>query len=372
MKSATRNYGIDLLRIVSMLAIVTMHILGHGGAISTSDIPVNTFIATMLESLCSPAVNCFILVSGFVGFRNEHYFPKLRNLVKLFFQVVFYGFVINAVMKVLHPDQVGFSAVLGPFLPVSNDVYWFFTCYFAMFILSPLVNYFVHKADRNMIFMTVVVIFFFGIYEVFSDPFMFQRGFHFAWFVFMYTLGAIIKKLNIIEKASNRKCLICIGICTVITWLPRLIPAYFWVPVLNVAIYQKMLDSYCSPTVIFMAVSVICLFGKIKINPSSFATHIISFLSTAAFSVYLIHDNTLVRKFWIAGHFTFLTDSNPFLMVIEIILSAGAIYLVCTLIDYVRGLIFRLLKIEKLSEWIERLAKCFIAKITGRLQNMVE
>ena len=144
MKTTTRNYGIDLLRIVSMLAVVTMHVLGHGGAISESSTPINTMIVNFLESLCSAAVNCFVLISGFVCFRNENYYPKLRNLINLLIVVSFYSLIIASIMKIIYPDQIGFSALLYSFLPVSNDKYWFFTAYFAMFILSPMINLFVH------------------------------------------------------------------------------------------------------------------------------------------------------------------------------------------------------------------------------------
>jgi surface polysaccharide O-acyltransferase-like enzyme len=367
MKTTTRNYGIDLLRIVSMLAVVTMHVLGHGGAISESSTPINTMIVNFLESLCSAAVNCFVLISGFVCFRNENYYPKLRNLINLLIVVSFYSLIIASIMKIIYPDQIGFSALLYSFLPVSNDKYWFFTAYFAMFILSPMINLFVHKANQKMIILSVIVVFFFGIYEVFSDPFLFNRGFNFVWLVFLYTIGAIIKKQNLFEKISNRMCLICIAISVIITWLPKFLTTTIWVPVFNFTIYNKMFDSYCSPTTLLMAIATICLFAKIKISANSFVTRVIALLSNSAFSVYLIHDSNEIRNFFIRGKFRFLTNANPFVMLIEIISIVIGIYLVCTLIDQARIYLFKLLKIEKISKKIELFVKFLFGKISNRL-----
>ena len=68
-----RNYGIDLLRIISMLAIVLLHVLGHGGVLDTIGNRFGTdyAVAWILEFIAYPAVNVFVLISGFVGYRNE-------------------------------------------------------------------------------------------------------------------------------------------------------------------------------------------------------------------------------------------------------------------------------------------------------------
>lgn len=34
-QKSNRNYGIDFLRIVAMCGVITLHILGHGGVLST-------------------------------------------------------------------------------------------------------------------------------------------------------------------------------------------------------------------------------------------------------------------------------------------------------------------------------------------------
>ena len=45
-----RNYGIDLLRIFSMLMVPLLHVVGHGGVIkATDDLTINNIIASYLQ-----------------------------------------------------------------------------------------------------------------------------------------------------------------------------------------------------------------------------------------------------------------------------------------------------------------------------------
>ena len=54
-----RNYGIDALRIVSMLMIVMGHVLRFGGIITNNELSsAKYFMVWFLEAACFVAVNC--------------------------------------------------------------------------------------------------------------------------------------------------------------------------------------------------------------------------------------------------------------------------------------------------------------------------
>lgn len=58
-----RNIGIDLLKIVSMLMIVTLHMLGHGGVLDNMPPMSRCYqVAWLIEIACYGAVNCYALV----------------------------------------------------------------------------------------------------------------------------------------------------------------------------------------------------------------------------------------------------------------------------------------------------------------------
>lgn len=61
-----RNEGIELLRIISMIMILILHYLGHGGILD--NLSANNFyyyIAWTLEGICFVAVNIYVLITGY-------------------------------------------------------------------------------------------------------------------------------------------------------------------------------------------------------------------------------------------------------------------------------------------------------------------
>lgn len=91
-----RNIGIDLLKIVSMLMIVTLHMLGHGGVLDNMPPMSRCYqVAWLIEIACYGAVNCYALASGFLTARCN-----IRKLMELWLQVMFYSLLITMLWSV--------------------------------------------------------------------------------------------------------------------------------------------------------------------------------------------------------------------------------------------------------------------------------
>lgn len=56
-----RNYGIDLLRLVSMFLIVVLHSLSRGALVGVSPFNIHYEVGFLIEALTYCAVNCFAL-----------------------------------------------------------------------------------------------------------------------------------------------------------------------------------------------------------------------------------------------------------------------------------------------------------------------
>ena len=63
-KSKTRHVGIELLRIISMLMVTSLHVLGKGG-FNISDVDSVSVFSTVVLTFSRVAVNCYILISGY-------------------------------------------------------------------------------------------------------------------------------------------------------------------------------------------------------------------------------------------------------------------------------------------------------------------
>lgn len=97
-----RNYGIDLLRIVSMMMVVLLHVLGQGGILDGSDpLTVKSETAWLLEIGAYSAVNIYAMISGYVGYGRKY---KYSGLVYLYFQVLFYTVPTTIIFYIYRPE----------------------------------------------------------------------------------------------------------------------------------------------------------------------------------------------------------------------------------------------------------------------------
>ena len=350
----SRNYGIDLLRIVTMLGVCMLHVLGHGGVLGAA-IRVHQFdTAWLMEVIGYPAVNCFLLISGFVGCKRV--LPSLKSVISLYLTVLLYSVSICAILSHFYPQTVPASEIGGAFMPVTTYQYWFFTCYIAMLVLSPLINGFVNYADKKTLYVVGIIIFLvfsvYGSYQMqHGDYFRLSGGYSVVWFVPMYALGAIIKKTEVYKKIPVYVALPTLVVAFLSTWLIKINS------VGDVSeTMKKLADSlvnYLSPTIVIAAVMSVCLFAKINVK-HRFLAGLITFFSSSAFSVYLIHDNNFFRDNIIVGAFKVVGGYSPAMLVLTVVAIVFTIFIVCVLIDKVRVVLFKLLHIEKLCDLIQK------------------
>ncbi|MBQ6946801.1 MAG: acyltransferase, partial [Clostridia bacterium] len=84
-KPVVRNEGIDLLRIISMFMVVLLHVLGVGGLLkAANDAPIGYEALRVLQIGATCAVNCYGLISGYVGYKGKF---KLSSIALMWLQV---------------------------------------------------------------------------------------------------------------------------------------------------------------------------------------------------------------------------------------------------------------------------------------------
>ena len=113
--------------------------------------------------------------------------------------------------------------------------------------------------------------------------------------------------------------------------------------------------SYASPTVIIQAISLIFFFSHIKIN-NNLLIKIISFFYPLNFSVNIIHSRFFFSKLQSSQKlFKFINSLSPKNLFFKIYGISIVIYFICTFIDYLRLLLFKLFKIRNICEIIEKI-----------------
>lgn len=198
-----RNYGIDLLRMVSMLLVVILHVEGHGGVLESAQ-GHNVYWAYLPEAFAFSAVNVYALVSGYVGVAARW---RPANLISLWLQVAFYSVGLTALCGIVFPGTVGLTDLLHAAMPVTYQYvdYWYFTAYFALFFLIPLLNHLVHTMPRRQLrAMLLVLLLVFSVFPTMTrhDRFSLDNGYTVWWLAILYLLGGYVRQYHAFEKSG--------------------------------------------------------------------------------------------------------------------------------------------------------------------------
>ncbi len=358
-----RNYGIDLLRIVSMMMIVTLHVLGRGGILETvSNNSVKFVTVWFLEVMCLCSVNCYGLISGYVGYGRKF---KFANIINLWIEVVFYNVLINVLFFILYKMNC-FTTFEGKFstmfFPLTNENYWYFTAYFFMSFFIPLFNFMLQRLPKKKI--TYILLATIGMYSVFyvyffngnQDVFLLGRGYGIVWLSILYLIGAYIKKYNFFKNIKVYKCILIFLFNSALL----LVCKFLEVNEILVSWFRYSIMDYNNFLHLVNGIVLLALFSKLGMN--KIMTSITKFFAPATFGVYIIHLHLCIW-FLLKQRFKIYAQYPIPLMIGAIILTVLGIWLICSLIDRIRILLFDLLKVKKYCIKLENLGRKIFDKV---------
>lgn len=368
-----RNYGIDVLRIFAMYMIVIIHLLVKGEVLNSEHSQMATVVNTYLYSLVLCCVNCFALISGYVGYRKNTKY-NFGSYINLWLQVVFYGIVILGILKPTGIVEVSIKDFLEALLPVTRNQYWYFTAYTGVFFIAPAINKLVESMQENAMkvfcMISILVFSFYGTIaqNLGGDPFGLEEGYSFVWLSVLYMIGAVIKRFQwdqkILRYQKAKRNLILIGIgCVTITTCWYYIVGKVTMMILGASWGNKILMSYVSPTVLCLSVCLLVLFSSMKMGKRVIA--LVKFCAPATFGVYLIHMQPLVAKYIIRTSFAWIANLKGIVPTFFVLLFSFFILTICILVDKVRMLIFKVCRINELTEKINIKFSYMRHKVSG-------
>lgn len=346
-----REYGIDALRIVSMFFVVLLHMVGNGGILPFSEPLSGTYNAGWFLGVATQcAVNCYGMISGYVGLNSKF---RYTNIIMLWLQVAFYTIGITALFWFINPELVGTVEIKSAIFPVYFKQYWYFSAYFCLFFFIPALNIVVHKLPKKQLEAILV-----SLLTVFSIlPTVFERdsfhlidGYSVLWLGVLYLIGAYIKKYGFANKCSVFRWLSIYAICIILSWALKLGIEKYQFTFFSDNVNGELPIKYISPLMVIAAVSLMGAFARIK--PGKTASRIIKFISPLTFGIYLIHVQPYI---WMTFNKKLLHLLNVpvYEMIVRTIGVAVIVFTACMIIEYLRGLLFSLLKIKKIFLWIE-------------------
>ena len=339
-----RNYGVDLLRIVSMFYIVILHTLGHGGVLETAEIgSIQYQAAWFLEIWAYCAVDVFALISGYVSAEDKKVSKRFAGCIVLWIQVVLYSVIIVLACGLFWPDAVTKQDFIRAFFPLIYNNYWYFTAYTGVVCLMPFIAAAIRGlTDSQAKKLLIVLVAVFSCFDIVFKRLVPSNGYSFAWILILFIIGAIIKKCGIGKSWRTPYLIIGIILLNAVTWLWKIygVETSF----LSAHFDGDLLVSYYSPTVLVSSVLYLILFSKMSFGG---AGKIVTALAAGTFSVYLINDNPCFRRCFMQGGFAALASGNVAALVLETMLFALLFLIAVLLIDIVRQKVFKLCRIRQ-------------------------
>ena len=346
MKEQERNLGIDLLRIISMIAIITYHLLGHGWILPLIHQTSWKFtLLTALHSLCMTGVDCFVLISGYVGVKGRF---KYASVAVQWAKTWFYSVLITLVVWAFAPGEINGETWIAAFMPTVSRQYWYFTAYIGCMMLAPLICMGIRNMNAKQAALSAALLL--SVFSVLNtaggkDPFYTNSGSNTLWLVVLYTIGAYLGWFMPHRRIPAAALAAAACFSAVLLGGKLFMGERTGLTILMGGVRND------SPLVVMTAVLMTLLFSKIRIG---WGKRAVSVLSAASFSVYLIHDHPLMRKFVVSRYAYHLSGLGTLTIVPGILAAAAGIYLVCTLLDMPRSMLFRCLSIRRRAAEIER------------------
>lgn len=272
-----RESGTELLRIICMLMILSLHSFSAKMLESNDAILLNI----SRESLCIGSVNAFVLISGFYSIRW-----KAKSLFSFVFQVYFYSIVLFLICWAL-----GFTEPSNIFRIGSRFVFpflnwWFVTSYMLLYLVSPLLNKTFEKLPSWGTILLIGGLYFISLVFDFRMIFLFSV---------LYLIGRLLHRNHELLLNVNYRVGYCFAYLFFIIVITMIVYHYYDSGLKDNAALQFILfgESYYNPFVILQAVALFLFVTSFKFNNKT-----VNKIAVSAFAVYLLHMHPDIKNFY--------------------------------------------------------------------------
>lgn len=325
-KITARQSNMELLRIISMMMVLIVHIDGASLELpyingNISQLNAHNAWKLIVESFSIIGVNCFVLISGYFGIR-----PSWHGFLKFTGYCMFYSVGIYALAGLyIHfsgnfADKWSWIGLIESFLVYTHTDLWFVPAYLGLYLISPFINKAIDILDKHQFTIFLISFIAFNVYAGWLwDGSFNPTGYTIIQLIMLYLIGQYIKRYYS-QINNNRK---------------YVIAGYI---IFTALIFNQSL--YCTPTISFaynspfVLAASICFF--LIFQTFKFHNNYINILATSAFSVYLIPKNPLIWMHLKKLVFSLWAQYDLTSFSFIAILLAIAIFFGCCIIDQIR------------------------------------
>lgn len=363
MNKNSRNYGIDVLRIMLAFMVLTIHCYagGTGQVLKYATETPWRWIANGICLLCYPAVNCYVLISAFFAYkRSKGITQTVEGLIKLWFAVLFYS-VLGYVGVSILTGNFSLLDLVKRFFPISRGTWWFFTVYFVITLCSP---YLIRLADsishREYIILMGILLMSCSVIPAFVNwegQLGTNYGYSLLWFAVLFLSGIYFSKYKYIE---NRKSLKVFFTC-IVAYVGLSIFSYFVTAVFRkIGIAFPMSHYNC---INVYAQAVILVWGFMHLPVKVKYAKVIGKISALSLAAYLLHcQEDIDAVLW--SSLKLWNYANSVYIIPILIATVSAVFLCSIVIERIRLICVGKIGVEeKITKRLIELSKKLLAKV---------
>ena len=331
-----RQSNIELLRIISMVLVMVLHVnffaLGYPTEEEFSNSPAGGFTRILFQMISIGSVNTFVLISGWFGIH-----PTMKGLVSFLFQCIFFFYGIFIVMILLGKCTPTFSNIEVTLFFKS----WFIQNYLILFFVAPAINVMLEKMEKSMFAFSLFGLFAIElVYDFLSfGERLFGAGYSALHFILLYMLASYVRKYGSFELLKRFPLVIFITIVVIMTVIIYIGYSRGMVAVMR-------LNCYTNPLVIIASLSLLLLFSKFRFYNSS-----INKIAKSTFAVYLVHTNMFLMSYYVSFANKLYNNLSGVIYLLVMLVYLGAWFFASIGIDQVRIIIWnRICQIKVLSK----------------------
>ena len=334
-KKGNRLSNIELLRIVSMLGIITLHYFHEDmGGVSTYAVFPNFIwiFSKILQSMAVPLVNCFVLITGYFMISKKEL--SFRKPVELLLITVWYGLISYGISILCGVHTFSLSGFLYATIPFFEGKRWFVETYIILILLAPFMNKtLIYISKKTFELLLCIQLLLFSVwYSVGLSAPLLDDGYGIINFITLYMIGSYLRlhgnSIRWISKSIWMGMVIYLG-CSAITFCMGLFENSF---------------GYAFITNIVGSVALFVIFLQMDFGSNKTINRISSYV----FDVYFVHSDTNTSKLLFQNVLKSSSIGNNILVLPHLLVTLPLIYLLGIVAGWLRKRIWK----KSVGKWL--------------------
>lgn len=342
-----RQSNFELLRIIAIILIIAHHIAVHSGfEYPTEVVSVNRIWVQFLQLGGKIGVDLFVLISGYFLISSDK--VKIHRALRLWLQLFTYSILLYVVLVVfVKTEPYSTKKLIESLFPLLFSDWWFGKTYFVLYLLHSYVNRLLLSFSRAQYKRYLALLL--CIWCVIPTFTQHSSDYNnLIWFIVLYSVAGYYKLhgRNITCKART-----LIALSAAVIMLTFLSAVLFDVIGTKITFVGKSATWFYEMNMLPVLLAAVLLFigfDRIEMKPR----RTVNTIASAAFGVYLIHDNSYSRPFLWEKVFNTASYSDSKVLIPYTLLLIVVVFVSCTIIELIRKYGFEkhyLKPLEKLS-----------------------